>query len=84
MERASANSFRDKLKSHVDRVIASHRPLHVTRRRGGDFVVLSLEDFEAEQETLAVLKDENLMAQLRASLETMKRGTGRPVDADEL
>jgi antitoxin YefM len=84
MERTTANQFRDKLKDHVDRAINNHEPLHVTRRRGGDFVVLSLADFEAEQETLFVLKDEKLMSQIHRSMETIEKGTGRVVAVEEL
>ncbi len=84
METVSANEFRDRLKKHVDHTIANHEPLHVTRRRGGDFVVIALEDFAAEQETLAILRDDALMAQIRRSLETLRDRSGRVVEADEL
>ncbi len=84
MEQVTANRFRDQLKTCVDSALANHEALHVTRRRGGDFVVVGLEDFEAEQETLKILSDERLMAQIRRSLGTMLTGRGRTVEPGEL
>ena len=84
MDQVTANRFRDQLKAHVDRAIANHEPLRVTRRRGGDFVIMSLDDFAAEQETIAILKNERLMTQIRSSLRTMESGAGRAVEVDEL
>ena len=47
-------------------------------------VVMSLEDFEAEQETLAILADEDLMAQIRRSMESLGSRRGVIVRQDEL
>jgi len=84
MRATNAKNFREQLKTQVDAVIQDHEPLLVSRRRGGDFVVLSLADFQAEQETLRVLSDSHLMSQIRRSLETMEAGSGRVVAPGEL
>ena len=55
MDSVSVNKFRDKLKCYVEHVVTGHLPLKVTRRSGEDFVVISAEDWEREQETLYVL-----------------------------
>ena len=52
MDHVSVNRFRDNLKSLVDQVYNRHDPLKVTRRGGADFVVVSVQDWEREQETL--------------------------------
>ena len=52
MDSVSVNQFRAKLKHYVERVIQDRQPLKVTRRNGEDFVVISAEDWEREQETL--------------------------------
>ena len=64
MDSVSVNQFRDKLKSFVEQVISKHEPLKVTRRNGEDFVVMSAEDWENEQETLYVLQNRSLMSQI--------------------
>jgi len=61
MDTISVNKFRENLKSFVEQVITQHLPIKVTRRAGEDFVVISAEDWEREQETLYVLQNNNLM-----------------------
>ncbi len=55
MDTVSVNQCRDNLKSFVEQVVHSHLPIKVTRRHGEDFIVISAEDWEREQETLLVL-----------------------------
>ena len=77
----SANQFRANLKYYVDKSIQNHEPLKVNRKNGGAFVVLSLEDYEREQETLYVLNNNSLMNQIEASLNTYKQTSGyKPTD----
>ena len=64
MNSISVNQFREKLKNFVETVIQEHQPLKVTRRNGEDFVVISAEDWEREQETLYVLQNQSLMKQI--------------------
>ena len=52
MDSTTVNKFRDGLKSFVEQVVSQHAPLRVTRRNGADFVVMSAEDWERDQETL--------------------------------
>jgi len=54
METVSVNQFRTKLKNFVEKTASTHVPLKVTRRGGGDFIVLSAEDWERDQETLYI------------------------------
>jgi len=68
MDTVSVNQFRYKLKSLADRSISRYEPLRVTRRSGDDFVVVSAEDWEREQETLYILRNSDLMKQIAASL----------------
>ena len=76
MNTVSVNQFRDKLKTFVEQVVTDHTPLKVTRRAGDDFVVMSADDWEREQETLYVLQNNTLMQQIAESAETHKRGNG--------
>ena len=76
MDGVSVNKFRETLRDCVERVINQHAPLKVTRRNGEDFIVVSAEDWEREQETLYVLQNSSLMHQISKSVSTLheKRG----------
>lgn len=76
MRQMAVNEFRGTLKASVDAVVRDHEPLRVTRRAGEDFVVISAEDWESEQETLYVLQNQSLMRQIAQSLRTQQAGTG--------
>lgn len=84
MDSVSVNKFRDNLKKLVEQVISKHMPLKVTRRGGEDFVVVSADDWEREQETLFVLQNNNLMQQIADSLRTHTKGTGYMPSDEEL
>ncbi len=70
MDAVSVNKFRDNIKSLVEQVVSSHEPLKVTRRAGDDFIVMSADDWEREQESLYILQNNNLMQQVAKSLNT--------------
>ena len=76
MDSVSVNKFRDNLKYFVEQVVTGHLPLKVTRRSGEDFVIVSAEDWEREQETLYVLQNNNLMQQIAASMATHTKEKG--------
>lgn len=84
MDSISVNKFRDNLKNFVEQAITKHQPLKVTRRSGEDFIVLSADDWEREQETLHVLQNNDLMKQIAASLATNARNKGYKPTAGEL
>jgi len=76
MNSISVNKFRDNLKSFVEKVITDHLPLKVTRRGGEDFIILSAEDWEREQETLYILQNNHLMKQIKDSMLTHNAQSG--------
>ena len=76
MDSISVNKFRDNLKSFVEQVITQHLPLKVTRRNGEDFVVISADDWEREQETLYILQNNDLMQQIATSTATNVKKMG--------
>ena len=76
MDSISVNRFRDNLKSFVEQVVSNHAPIKVTRRAGDDFIVMSADDWEREQETLYVLQNNSLMQQIAASLSSHTQGKG--------
>ena len=83
MDSISVNKFRDNLKSYVEQIVTEHTPLKVTRRSGEDFVVVSADDWEREQETLLVLQNKSLMKQIEASLQSHDQSRGyRPTQGE--
>ncbi len=76
MDSISVNKFRENLKSFVEQVVTNHFPLKVTRRSGDDFIVISAEDWEREQETLYVLQNSDLILQIATSTATHSKGKG--------
>jgi antitoxin YefM len=87
MREISVAEFRSHLRAAVDAVVGDHLPLRVKRRGGKDFVVVSAEDWEREQETLYVLQNRSLLEQIERSLMTHGNGAGyrpRPEELDAL
>lgn len=84
MNSISVNRFRDNLKSFVENVIDHHAPIKVTRRSGEDFIVISAEDWEREQETLHVLQSSSLMKQIAESVITHTQGTGHKPTKEQM
>ena len=80
----SVNQFRNNLKYCVDSVVDNHEPLIVSRKRGEPFVVLSLEDYNREKETLYVLQSSALMRQIESSLSSYNQSNGYIPTSDEL
>ncbi len=84
MKELSVNKFRANLKTVVDQTISDHEPLRINRRAGKDFIVISAEDWEREQETLYVLQNDSLLNQIAESIGTYKSGTGYKPSKEEL
>jgi len=84
MVELTVNKFRANIKSYVDKSINDHIPLKVKRKAGKDFVVISAEDWERDQETLYVLQNESLRGQIAKSLITHKQKSGYKPTKEEL
>jgi antitoxin YefM len=74
MREISVQDFQSQLREAVEKVADDHLPLRVKRQNGRDFVVVSAEDWEREQETLYVLQNKSLMEQIERSLKTHREG----------
>ena len=84
MNSVSVNKFRENLKSYVEEVINTHVPLKVTRRHGDDFMVISVDDWEREQETLYVLQNISLTQQIAESKATHIKAEGYKPNEEQL
>ena len=84
MDSISVNKFRDNLKTYVEQTVSEHEPIKVTRRAGEDFIVMSADDWEREQETLHVLQSSDLMKQIAESMKTHQSDTGYKPTQEQL
>jgi antitoxin YefM len=84
MRELSVNKFRANIKSFVDQAISEHQPLRVRRRAGRDFIVMSAEDWEREQETMYVIQNSSLMRQIAESIKTYNSDSGYKLTDKEL
>ena len=80
----SVNKFRANIKGVVDKAIEEHQVIRINRRSGKDFIVISAEDWEREQETLYVLRNKSLMSQLAESLVTYENKSGYQPTQEQL
>ena len=84
MNSISINQFTNNIQDFVKHVINQHIPLKITDQNGEDFVIISAEDWEQQQETLFVLQNSQLMKQINDSLTTHTQNKGYSPNQEEL
>ena len=80
MEITNYSSFRQSLKSYLDKVFSNHSPLFVTRAKGEDVVVMSKADYDSMQETFYLLKSSKNALRLEEGLEEYNKGLAKKRD----
>ncbi|WP_424094752.1 type II toxin-antitoxin system Phd/YefM family antitoxin [Moorena producens] len=78
------NQFNTNIKDFIKQVINQHTPLKITDPNEGDFIIVSAEDWEQQQETLLVLQNSNLMEQINHSIATHTQNQGYSPNQEEL
>ena len=76
MQITTYTSFRQQLKSYLDKVRKEHTPLYVTSANGEDVVVISKSDYESMEETFYLLKSPANASRLLKSIEDYNNGLG--------
>ncbi len=74
MEIASYSEFRQHMKSFLDAVIKTHKPLFITRKHGEELVVMSKEDYTSLEETLYLLSSPKNAQRLKDSIAQFETG----------
>ena len=77
MDTVTYSDARAQLKTMMDRAIDDHEEIVISRRNGGSVVMVSLEDWNAMQETLHLLSTPANAARLRSSSEELDAGEGQ-------
>ena len=68
--------LRSNLAKEMDRVCDDHEPIIVTRRSARPVVMMSLEDYEALEETAYLLRSPENARRLLESIAELERGDG--------
>lgn len=84
MTAISYTAARENLASTMDQVCDDHDPVIITRNRNQAVVMLSLEDFEALQETAYLLRSPANAKRLIDSIEALNKGKGITKTLSEL
>lgn len=79
-ETVSAADARTHWKALLDAVEATHQRYVITRNGQPGFVLMSLEDLEALEETLEILSNPEEMAAIREGIDELDRGEGIPLE----
>lgn len=76
MELITDISLKNNLSATFDRVNNEHIPIIVTRENGKPVVVMSLEDFNAYEETAYLMSSTNNAQRLNKAIEELRQGKG--------
>jgi len=77
MDAISYTAARANLASTMDRVCEDHQPIIITRNSEQSVVMLSLEDYNALEETAYLLRAPRNARRLLAAIEQLERGEGQ-------
>jgi antitoxin YefM len=81
MQAITYSEARHALKNVMDEACNNHEPILITRRKGENVVLLSLEDYESITESDYLLSSPSNAARLIQSLEEARSGKRTPMDA---
>lgn len=76
MNAISYTAARENLASTMDKVCADHTPIIITRNRDQSVVMLSLENYEALEETAYLIRSPANAMRLLKSIQALERGQG--------
>ena len=74
MDTMSYSAFRSQLAGTLDRVNDDHKPILITRQNGKPAVVISLEDFQAYEETAYLMASPKNAERLNVAIAQIESG----------
>lgn len=77
MDAVTYTAVRNNLAKMLDKVNDDHDPVLITRQRGKPAVLMSLEDFNAYEETAYLLSSPRNAARLRRAIRALGAGKGK-------
>jgi antitoxin YefM len=82
MNAITYTAARENLASTIDKVCVDRDPVIITRKRNQSVVMISLDDYEALEETAYLLRSPANAKRLLHSIEELKKGKGITKDID--
>lgn len=83
MDAISYTAARSNLAKMMEKVCDDHQPIIITRKKAPSVVVMSLEDFDALQETAYLLRNPENTRRLLESIAQLERGEGMERELSE-
>lgn len=83
MDTMSYTAFRTQLAGTLDKVNDDHKPILITRQNGKPAVVMSLEDFQAYEETAYLMASPKNAARLTQAIAEAEAGNAQVRDLIE-
>jgi antitoxin YefM len=83
MEATTYTAVRQNLAKTMEKVCKDHSPVIVTRKRNDSVVIMSLEDYEALEETAYLLRSSKNTRRLIESIAQLEEGKGTERDLIE-
>ncbi len=84
MDAISYSEARARLASAMDRVCLNHDPIIITRQGGKSVVLISLEDYEAMDETAYLKRSSKNARRLAKSIRRLEAGGGIELEITDL
>lgn len=82
MNAITYTAARENLASTIDRVCNDRAPVIITRKRSQSVVMISLEDYEALEETAYLLRSPANAKRLVSALESLEKGKAEAKEID--
>lgn len=60
----------------IEQAVENHMPILITRRKGGNAVLISEEDFKSYEETAYLMQSINNASRLNSAIESLRAGNG--------
>jgi len=60
----------------IEQAVDNHTPVLITRRKGGNAVLMSEDDFKSYEETAYLMQSINNAARLNSAIESLRAGKG--------
>ncbi len=77
MQTATFTQTRQHLASTMDDVVLNHNPVTITRQNKEPVVMISLQDFNAMQETAYLMQSSNNASRLNEAIQELEAGLGK-------
>jgi len=84
MNAVTYSNLRANLSSTMERVCEDHSPVIVTKKNNNNIVMISLEDYEALDETAYLLGSSKNAERLLRSIKSMHEGTSKVLKEEDL